>query len=330
MQGMSRNSETQAWNKARQAAFVQDALGAFTRRPTHLLQFEDVRQKLRLADAHYVSLQDIPLDQIVGSVGRYQDFTRAFLPRRDNLKARWRQVQHLVTRGGGLPPIELYKVDQVYFVRDGNHRVSVARQQRAPTIQAHVWEYETQVPLDADTDLDDWLGKAAQAAFMERTRMAGLCPDVHIRLTQPDGYEELLCDIEAYQHILSIIDERQVAFDEAVTLWCEMRYAPIIDIIRQRHILQEFPSRTEGDLFLWLSRNQQELEARYKYRIMWEEAADDLAQRFGAQGWPVRQVFRVAGWLATAARKWTTTGWRATRRSLRRRKAAPQPPAGEK
>jgi hypothetical protein len=330
MNQITRDLESQAWNSARQAAFVQDVLAAFTGRPADLLQFEEVHQKLRLTNVHYLGLQDIPLDQIVGSVGRYQDFTRAFLPRRDNLKARWRQVQRLVTSGGGLPPIELYKVGQVYFVRDGNHRVSVARQQRAPTIQAHVWEYETQVPLDADTDLDDWLCKAAQTAFVERTRITALCPDVHIRLTQPDGYEELLCDIEAYQQVLSTIDERQVAFDEAVTLWCEMRYEPIVDIIRQRHILQEFPGRTESDLFLWLGRNQQELEARYEDRFRWEEAADDLAQRFGAQGWSLRQVYRVTGRLAAAVLKLASTGWRATRRSLRRRKAAPQPPAGEK
>jgi hypothetical protein len=330
MNEITRNLEAQAWKSARQAAFVQDVLAAFTGRPADLLQFEEVHQKLRLTNVHYLGLQDIPLDQIVGSVGRYQDFTRAFLPRRDNLKARWSQVQRLVTTGGGLPPIELYKVGQVYFVRDGNHRVSVARQQRAPTIQAQVWEYETQVPLTADTDLDDWLRKTAHAAFVERTQLASLCPDVRIRLTQPDGYEQLLCDIEAYQQVLSTIDERQVAFDEAVTLWCEMRYAPIIDIIRQHHILQEFPGRTESDLFLWLGRNQQELESRYKYRIMWEQAADDLAQRFGARSWPVRQAYRVAGGLGAGALKWTTGRWGATHRALRRRKVAPQPPPGEK
>lgn len=323
MNEITRNQEAQAWNSARQAAFVQDVLAAFTGRPADLLQFEEVHQKLRLTNVHYLGLQDIPLDQIVGSVGRYQDFTRAFLPRRNNLKARWRQVQHLVTTGSGLPPVELYKVGQVYFVRDGNHRVSVARQGRAPTIQAQVWEYETQVPLTADTDLDDWLSQAAQAAFAERTRMADLCPDVHIRLTQPDGYEELLCDIEAYQHILSIIDERQLAFDEAVTLWCEMRYTPIVDIIRQRRILPRFPGRTESDLFVWLACNRQELEASYQAHFMWDEMADDLARRFGAPGRPLRHIYRGAAWLAAAALKWTTGRWRATRWPLRRRKAAP-------
>jgi hypothetical protein len=320
---MTKDLESQAWNRARQSAFVQDVLAAFTQRPADLLQFEEVRQKLHLADAHYRGLQDIALDQIVGSVGRYRDFTRAFLPRRDDLQARWRQIERLVTTGGGLPPIELYQVGQVYFVRDGNHRVSVARHRRAPTIQAHVWEYQTQVPLEAGTDLDDWLCKSARAAFVERTRIASLCPHVHIRLTQPDGYEELLCDIEAYQHILSIIDERQVAFDEAVTLWCEMRYAPIIDIIRQRHILRHFPGRTESDMFVWLARNQQALEARYEHHIWWEEAADDLARRFGTPGRPLRHLHRVTGRLVPVALKWTTGRWQAMRRLLRRRKLAP-------
>ncbi|MDH4138850.1 MAG: hypothetical protein OEW09_19365, partial [Anaerolineae bacterium] len=82
-------SETWEWEQARRAAFVQDVLGAFTQRPADLLPFEEVRQKLQLRNVRYLGLQDVPLDHIVGSVGRYQDFTRAFFPRWDDLQDRW-------------------------------------------------------------------------------------------------------------------------------------------------------------------------------------------------------------------------------------------------
>jgi hypothetical protein len=124
-------SETQ-WKQARRVAFAQDVLAAFTKRPADLLPFEEVRQKLQLSNMRYLGLQDVPLDHIVGSVGRYQDFTRAFLPRWDDLQDRWQRIDRLVITGADLPPIELYKVGQVYFVRDGNHRVSVARQHNFP------------------------------------------------------------------------------------------------------------------------------------------------------------------------------------------------------
>ena len=292
------SKELQEWKQARRAAFVQGVLATFTHRPADLLPFEEVRRRLRLRNVRYLGLQDVSLDLIVGSVGRYRDFTRAFFPRQDDLQERWQRIDRLVTTGGGLPPIELYKVGQVYFVRDGNHRLSVARQHDAPSIQAYVWEYKTRTPLERETDVDDLLCKAAHAAFLERTNVDRLCPDLRLELTQPDGYEDLLYEIEAFQQNISRIDEREVEDDEAVALWCEMQYAPIVQIIRQRDILQEFPGRTEADLYLWLRRNHEELEVRYGKKVLMEEAADDLAKRFGEKPSPARQIKKAVGRLA--------------------------------
>jgi hypothetical protein len=310
--------EKTRWERARRAAFVQDVLATFTQHPAALLPFEEVRQKLQLSNTRYLGLQNVPLDHIVGSVDRYQDFTRAFFPRLDHLQDRWRRIDRLMTSGRGIPPIELYKVGQVYFVRDGNHRVSVARHHNMPTIEAHVWEYKTHVPLEPDTDIDELLCKTAHAAFLERTDIDRLCPDLHIKLTQPDGYAALLCEIEAFQQVLSRIDEREMPFDEAVMLWGEMRYTPIVEIIRQRHVLQEFPGRSEADLYLWLCRNQKELEARYQGLVLMEAAADDLASRFSETPPPARQVKYAIRWMAGAAVNWAASGRRALRQRLRR------------
>ena len=96
--------ENDDWKKARRNAFVQDVLAAFTHRPADLLAFEEVRTKLQLSNVHYLGLQDVALDHIVGSVGRYHDFNRAFSPKRENLGERWRRVDRLVTAGSGMPP----------------------------------------------------------------------------------------------------------------------------------------------------------------------------------------------------------------------------------
>jgi fermentation-respiration switch protein FrsA (DUF1100 family) len=282
------------WEKARQSAFIQDVLAAFTQRPADLLPFEEVRQHLHLLNMRYLGVQEVPLANIIGSVGRYRDFTRAFFPRNDDMRDRWRQVSGLAV-AGGLPPVELYKVSHAYFVRDGNHRVSVARQQNIPTIQAYVWEYETRVSLEPDTDINDLLCKAAHAAFLEHTNLDHLYPDQSIELSQPDGYEELLYEIEAYQRIMSRIDEREVPFDEAVMLWYEMRYTPIIEIIRQRDILSQFSCCTEADLYLWLCRSQEELDVRYGHQVLMEDAAGDLAKRFGQKRSPAQHVKKAMG-----------------------------------
>ena len=120
----------QDFQSARQRASVQEILARFTGKSTQLLSYEDVAEKLKLRIRTERGIQHIPLDSIVGSVGRYTDFTRTFLPRRAGDQERWAGVRAaFLERGEGLPPIEVYKVGEVYFVIDGNHRVSVARQE---------------------------------------------------------------------------------------------------------------------------------------------------------------------------------------------------------
>ena len=143
-----------------------------------------MHEQLRLGNPHFKRLHEVPLDQIIGSVGRYQDFTRTFLPRKNHLRERWAQVEDKV-KAGGLPPVELFKVGEVYFVRDGNHRVSVARTQGALTIEAYVWEYPSLVPLSPDDDLNDLMIKRGYVEFLEMTRLNELRPDQYIEFTVP-------------------------------------------------------------------------------------------------------------------------------------------------
>src|SRR5512147_2510047 len=116
------------FQNARMRAFWLEMINHLRGQSTELLSFDDIKARLRLREESYKGLQDVPLDQIVGSVGRYRDFTSNFLPRRSTSPSRWSRVYAQVNSMEGVPPIELYKVGDVYFVRDGNHRVSVARQ----------------------------------------------------------------------------------------------------------------------------------------------------------------------------------------------------------
>ncbi len=289
--------ESREWNQARRTAFVEEALAVLMRRPDDLLSFDQVHDRLQLRHVHYLALQEVPMDHIVGSVGRYQDFTRAFFPRGEHLRRRWQNIERLLTTGKGLPPVELYKVGDVFFVRDGNHRVSVARHRGFSSIEALVWEFDAPVHLQPDSDIDELLCNAAREAFLERAQIDRLCPNLHIELTQPDGYDKLLQEIEEFQGALSRLEERGLPFDEVVTLWCELRYFPVVDIIRRRAILQDFPGRTEADLYLWLCCNREELEQGYQQAVMMEEAARDLATRFG-KGLPgVRQARTAVRWV---------------------------------
>jgi hypothetical protein len=322
--------ESREWKRARQAAFIQDALAAWRQRPAHLMSFHLVSQQLQLGDVRYLDLQVVPLDQIAGSVDRYHDFNRAFLPRLDQLQDRWQRVERLIASGRDLPPIELYKVGQTYFVRDGHHRVSVARQYGARSIQAYVWECETEVPLEPGCDVDELLARCAHESFLEQTCVDRLCPGLSIRLTQREGYEELLNEINAFQEIITRIDRRQVAFDEAVTLWSEICYLPIVDIIQRRHILHEFPGRTEADLYLWLRRNLDELQGRLQAGIPMELAADGLAQDYGEKTLLTRPIRRAGEWVVRSSVSTLTALRRFALRAVRRVRVLPQSLRGKR
>lgn len=258
---LARVQAHQDWEKARQAAVVEDVLNIFARRQTDLLSFDDVQRRLGLAQKHYKGLQEISLEQIRGSVGRYRDFTRTFLPRLSQMRGRWERVS-AVAYSRGFPPIEVYKVGDAYFVLDGNHRVSVARQSDARSIQAHVWEYDTPVGLSGEADLNEVLIKEEYAEFLEQTHLDRIRPDQDIQFTAPGRYRELEYQIALYRIALEKIDGEPIEYEYAVTAWYDMIYTPAVDIICERDILPLFPGRTEADLFAWVWRYNKELRER--------------------------------------------------------------------
>jgi hypothetical protein len=284
------------WNQARRKAFLSrltNTLGLSRRTPS-LLSFEEVQEKLRLNQNAYRGLQEVPLDQIVGSVGRYNDFTRTFLPLIEGDSWRWRRVADLQMEGG-LPPIELYRVGDAYFVKDGNHRVSVARQFGAKTIESYVWEYETPVGgLSATADVDDLIVKAEYRAFLDRTRLDVKRPEQKIILTEPGRYPELELEIELYRQNLEQIDGEPRGYVDAATAWYDMVYTLAVDVIRESGVLELFPGRTESDLYVWVTRHRRELSDRYGENVSLRDAVAQIAEtqhRPGAVERMMRSVF---------------------------------------
>ncbi len=275
----TRSAALAEFDRARRRAFMEEILSILGRRSPDLLPFEEVRNRLRLRNRAYRGLQDVPLSKIVGSLGRYEDFTRTFLPRRSTDRERWAKVDQLTRWGGGLPPVELYKVGDAYFVKDGNHRVSVARAAGAPTIEAHVWEYQTKVPLTPDVDVDDLIIKQEYLDFLERTHLDELRPDQNIEFTNPGSYRELEEHIDTHRYFLGLERGGEVPYQEAVTSWYDNVYRPAVEAIRRHRVLEAFPGRTEADLYLWVMRHLYFLRERYGPLADAEMAAKDLAEQ---------------------------------------------------
>jgi hypothetical protein len=135
---------TRARRRARLRAVVARIRREHT--STRLLSFDDVRRELAANNRLHRGRRVVEVEEIVGSVGRWRDFDRSFLPARASVGHKWKRIDRAFQRGEDLPPVELYKLEEAYFVVDGHHRVSVARYHDVPTVEAAVAEFYPRRP----------------------------------------------------------------------------------------------------------------------------------------------------------------------------------------
>ena len=142
---MNLNEQVDAdFTRARRRALLRAVVARIRREHTsnRLLSFDDLRRELSVANnRRHRGTRVVEVDEIVGSVGRWRDFDRSFLPARASVGHKWKRIDRAFQRGEDLPPVELYEIGDAYFVVDGHHRVSVARYHDVPTLEASVVEF---------------------------------------------------------------------------------------------------------------------------------------------------------------------------------------------
>jgi len=223
---------------------------------TTLLSYDDIKEKLHVGGPIYRGVQTVRVDQIAGSLNRYHEFDRVFLPASDKLAGRWQNVNRAFYQEVSLPPVVLYKVGQVYFVVDGHHRVSVARDQGQIYIEAEVRECYTRVDITADIKPEDLEILEDKVHFLERTSLDSIKPEANIKLTIPDGFDRMLEHIAVHRYFMGLDLQRDISEEEAISDWYDNVYMPVVNVIRETNILKEFPHKTEGDLYLWVLDHQ--------------------------------------------------------------------------
>jgi hypothetical protein len=267
------------FSRARRRAFLR-RIGAYLRRDpgsNQLLSFEEVKDALGAVSQVYLGMREVPVSKIVGSVGRHRDFDRAFLPSKPDLGARWRRIDEIMHSAEELPPVSLYKIGDAYFVQDGNHRVSVARQQGVEMIDAEVIELRTRVPVDSELTARDLLHKVEHRHLLERLPIDRVLPEIKVKFSDVADYRRLATYIEAHGFRVSQLWKRYVSPEEVLRDWYEYSYRPIAEMVREERILDAFPDRTELDLYLWIvyHRERLALETRDE-KISPETAKDDI------------------------------------------------------
>src|SRR5918998_994290 len=186
------------FSRARRARLLADIGRRLRREPDDvalMLPFEEVVDALGRAGQHDAGLQVVPLDAIVGTVDRSADFDRGLRPTSTRLRSRWERIAAAQRRGEALPPVSLYKIGDLYFVRDGHHRVSVAKSLGRKDIDAYVVEVQTRVRLGRDVRVSELPLKDHERLFRERVPL-GREQRARIKVSDPWDFGRLAEAVE--------------------------------------------------------------------------------------------------------------------------------------
>jgi hypothetical protein len=261
------------FQQARFQAFINRIWATLSGQPSTLLSYDEIKEKLHIGGPIYRGVKTVRVDQIAGSLNRYHEFDRVFLPASDKLEQRWTSINRAFYQEISLPPVVLYKVGEVYFVVDGHHRVSVARKQGQIYIEAEVRECATRVNITPNIRPEDLEILENKVNFLERTSVDELVPEADIKLTIPDGFDRMLEHIAVHRFFMGLDWKRDISEEEAIRHWYDTVYMPIVRVIRETGILDEFSNKTEGDLYLWVLDHQRYLVEQGEALQPPEEAA---------------------------------------------------------
>jgi hypothetical protein len=238
----------------------------------HILPFEEVVSALGRLQERDTGQQVVPLDAIVGTVDRTRGFDRHFRPTTPQVRARWERIAAAMRRGEPMPPVDLYKVGEVYFVKDGHHRVSVSRALGLHVIDAHVVEVVTRVGADRGLLRADLPLKSHERVFFERVPLP-LQDRERVRPSDPWAFADLAENIEAWgwrwtQEHNEVMNRRQLA-----RRWYEEEYVPVVTMLRDAGMLGR---GTEADAYLRVGAD--------RYRLLrTHEWSEDVLARLRAE-----------------------------------------------
>ena len=261
------------FDRARRKAFLNDIVSFLKREPNTLISYADVRDRVTMEGESYRGMQEVPVDRIVGSMDRYRDFDRRFLPKRKNTANRWKSIDRAYYQDVVLPPIQLYKVGDIYFVKDGNHRVSVARERGVAYIDAEVIEGHIRIPVDSSMTPRRLLQQVEYAEFLRKTNLDRTRPQHDVRPTALGRYDEIVTHIEGRRRLTELRTGKPVTMSDAAADWYDNVYLPIALAAREQKLLRDFPDRTEADIYLWVMANRLQIQLAAGSRFSPESSA---------------------------------------------------------
>ena len=243
------------FNKARNKALFNDLQHFLNPKETELLSFTDIKNWLKPKNEVYLGMQVVPVNLIAGSEGRYKDFDNHFFPRNMHLKNRWRRIDDAHLRDVILPPIQLYEIGGLYFVRDGNHRVSVARAQGVECIDAEVTSLQSEIKLHVGMTRRQIFKRVLnyeKRVFYAETAFGDITDCWDLDFSAVGEYDVIYNHIQIHKYYINQDKTEEISMSEAILSWYNTVYLPVVNVLKKQHIMRKFRKRTISDMYVYL------------------------------------------------------------------------------
>jgi hypothetical protein len=238
----------------------------------HILPFEEVARALGRVGERRLGLQLIPLDSIIGTVDRSREFDRSFRPTSPRVRERWQRINLAQRKGEAMPPIDVYRIGELHFVKDGHHRVSVARALGHRDINAYVTEVMTQLGADREIRMRDLPLKSHERLFFDRVPLPEELRD-RIQLSDEWRYAALAEAVEAWGFRAIQARGEALSRREVAESWFSDEYEPVVAMLREAQLVPKGVSDTEAYMKV----------AALRYLLLrtheWDDAVIDAIRR---------------------------------------------------
>jgi hypothetical protein len=259
---------------------------------SQLIDFDSVEANLERVSEVHRGITAIPIKKIVGSLGRYRDFNREFLPRRMRKDAKYLSVLMAIRSGVELPPIQVYQVGDKYFVIDGHHRVSVAKfEEKKEFIDADIIEVRFDFILDprrkykvSTEEVRLFLIALEEEAFQKKTHLRNQILVYPLKVSELTSFGKLYEEIVDFK---KTYDGGSLASKDVIYasfLWYEKRFLPAVKTILKDEILDRFPKRTYTDLYVWMNLHKYYLSQKAGYDVGFDFTRKDFLKKFSHPG----------------------------------------------
>ncbi|MBQ5998494.1 MAG: transcriptional regulator [Treponema sp.] len=260
--------------KARNKALFNEIQHFLNPEEAKMISLKAVKKLLKPESETYVGMQVVPISKIIGSEGRYKDFDNQFFPKKSIIKERWEHVDEAIINDIVLPPIKVYELGGLYFVRDGNHRVSVAKAKGVEFIDAEVISLQTEIRLSPVRTLQGMIKQIInyeKRNFYMETSFGDITDYWCLDFTTAGQYEVIYQHILTHKYFINMNKTEEISMEEAIKSWFDAVYMPVVCAIEKSRIMKYFRKNTISELYVFIINFFDELKKKFGDEIQLDQ-----------------------------------------------------------